>query len=416
MECTDKYDFDTPIDRTNTQSLKWDVAENELPMWVADMDFKTVPAVTKRLQKAVEHGIYGYSDSKEDYFAAVSGWYRDHFDWNTKQEWMIESWNEAVAGWWSRRHNWDIDKDWLVFCTGVIPSVSSIVRKLTTPNENVVIQTPVYNIFFNSIINNGRRVLENPLRYENGEYSIDWEDLKNKLANPQTSLMILCNPQNPSGKIWSKEDLSRIGELCARYYVTVVSDEIHCDLTDPGKEYIPFASVSDVCRDISITCVAPTKTFNIAGLQTAAVIVPHKNLRHKVWRALNTDEVAEPNAFAVWAAEAAYNYGDKWLDELRGYIYNNKRIVNEYVNDNITSIKVVQSEATYLLWLDCSAITDNSSELAAYIRNRTGLYLSAGNVYGGNGNQFLRLNIACPKAVLMDGLKRLEEGIRLAMN
>lgn len=391
MECTDKYDFDTPIDRTNTQSLKWDVAENELPMWVADMDFKTAPEIIEAVNKRAAHGVFGYSI-------------------------IPESWNEAVAGWWSRRHNWDIDKDWLVFCTGVIPSVSSIVRKLTTPNENVVIQTPVYNIFFNSIINNGRRVLENPLRYENGEYSIDWEDLKNKLANPQTSLMILCNPQNPSGKIWSKEDLSRIGELCARYYVTVVSDEIHCDLTDPGKEYIPFASVSDVCRDISITCVAPTKTFNIAGLQTAAVIVPHKNLRHKVWRALNTDEVAEPNAFAVWAAEAAYNYGDKWLDELRGYIYNNKRIVNEYVNDNITSIKVVQSEATYLLWLDCSAITDNSSELAAYIRNRTGLYLSAGNVYGGNGNQFLRLNIACPKAVLMDGFKRLEEGIRLAMN
>ena len=360
-------------------------------MWVADMDFKTAPEIIEAVNKRAAQGVFGYSI-------------------------IPESWNKAVASWWSRRHNWDIDKDWLVFCTGVIPAVSSIVRKLTTPNENVVIQTPVYNIFFNSIINNGRRVLENPLKYENGEYSIDWEDLKNKLADPQTSLMILCNPQNPSGKIWSREDLSRIGELCARYYVTVVSDEIHCDLTDPGKEYIPFASVSDVCRDISITCVAPTKTFNIAGLQTAAVIVPHKNLRHKVWRALNTDEVAEPNAFAVWAAEAAYNYGNKWLDELRGYIYNNKRIVNEYVNDNITSIKVVQSEATYLLWLDCSAITDNSSELAAYIRNRTGLYLSAGNVYGGNGNQFLRLNIACPKVVLMDGLKRLEEGIRLAVN
>ena len=239
MECTDKYDFDTPIDRTNTQSLKWDVAENELPMWVADMDFKTAPEIIEAVNKRAAHGVFGYSI-------------------------IPESWNEAVAGWWSRRHNWDIDKDWLVFCTGVIPSVSSIVRKLTTPNENVVIQTPVYNIFFNSIINNGRRVLENPLRYENGEYSIDWEDLKNKLANPQTSLMILCNPQNPSGKIWSKEDLSRIGELCARYYVTVVSDEIHCDLTDPGKEYIPFASVSDVCRDISITCVAPTKTFNLS--------------------------------------------------------------------------------------------------------------------------------------------------------
>ena len=237
-----------------------------------------------------------------------------------------------------------------------------------------------------------------------------------KVCDDKCRIFILCNPHNPGGICWSKETLQKLADFCYDHHLLVISDEIHCDLTDPGKEYIPFASVSDVCRDISITCVAPTKTFNIAGLQTAAVIVPHKNLRHKVWRALNTDEVAEPNAFAVWAAEAAYNYGDKWLDELRGYIYNNKRIVNEYVNDNITSIKVVQSEATYLLWLDCSAITDNSSELAAYIRNRTGLYLSAGNVYGGNGNQFLRLNIACPKAVLMDGLKRLEEGIRLAMN
>ena len=383
--------FDNIPNRRNTFSLKWDVSENELPMWVADMDFETAPCIKDALIERAKHGVFGYSIIPDEFF-------------------------ESIIGWWQRRHHITFEKDWMIFSTGVVPAISSIVRKITTPAENVLIQSPVYNIFYNSIFNNGRNILSSDLVYENGEYHIDFVDLENKLKNPQTTLMILCNPHNPIGKIWSREELAKIGELCHKYNVTVISDEIHCDLTDPGKEYIPFASVSDVCRDISITCVAPTKTFNIAGLQTAAVIVPHKNLRHKVWRALNTDEVAEPNAFAVWAAEAAYNYGDKWLDELRGYIYNNKRIVNEYVNDNITSIKVVQSEATYLLWLDCSAITDNSSELAAYIRNRTGLYLSAGNVYGGNGNQFLRLNIACPKAVLMDGLKRLEEGIRLAMN
>ena len=286
-----------------------------------------------------------------------------------------------------------------------------MVRKLTTPNENVLIQTPVYNIFFNSIINNGRRVLENPLVYKDGEYSINWTDLESKLSDPQTSLMILCNPQNPSGKIWDRETLKRIGELCQKYYVTVVSDEIHCDITDPGKEYIPFASVSDICRDISITCIAPTKTFNMAGIQTAAVVVPQKNLRHKVWRALNTDEVAEPNTFAISAAISAYKNGAEWLDELRQYISNNKQIVYDYVEANIPDISVVKSDATYLLWIDCSKLTKDSRRLAADIRKKTGLYLSAGSVYGKGGESFLRLNTACPASVLKDGLERLKNGL-----
>ena len=237
-------------------------------------------------------------------------------------------------GWWKTRHGFSIDKDWLIFCTGVIPAISSIVRKLTTPAEKVVLMTPVYNIFFNSVLNNGRVVLECPLDYSDGSYSIDYKALEKCLSDPQTSLMILCNPHNPIGKIWDAETLRRVADMCKKYSVTVISDEIHCDLTDPGCEYIPFASVSDTARLNSITCAAPTKSFNIAGLQTAAVIVPDPVLRHKVWRSLNTDEVAEPNVFAVDAVVAAYDEGAEWFDALRGYIYDNKKYAEEILDSS----------------------------------------------------------------------------------
>lgn len=380
-----KYDFDTLINRRGTDSLKWDVGENELPMWVADMDFGTAPEIKAAIMKRAEHGVFGYS-------VVPKGWY------------------EAYVGWWKERHGFLMEKDWLIFCTGVIPAISSMVRKLTTPAEKVVIQTPVYNIFFNSILNNGRQVLESPLHYDGREYEIDFSDLEEKLSDPQTSLMILCNPHNPAGKLWDKDTLFKIGELCEKYHVTVISDEIHCDLTDPGYEYVPFASVSKACRENSITCIAPTKAFNIAGLQTAAVVVPGEQLRHKVWRGLNTDEVAEPNAFAIWAAEAAFTEGGLWLSELREYIKQNREIAAAFIKENVPGIKAVPSHATYLMWLDCSKLTDDAAKLADFIREKTGLYLSEGNIFGGNGTGFLRLNLACPKSVLMDGLNRLKEG------
>lgn len=386
-----KYDFDEIIDRKNSNSIKWDVADGELPMWVADMDFKTAPSVLKALEDRVAHGIFGYGDVTDD-------------------------WYSAYGNWWKNRHGFELKKDWLIFCTGVVPAISSIVRKLTTPAEKVVIQTPVYNIFFNSILNNGRQVLESPLKYENGVYACDFDDLEEKLSDPQTSLMILCNPHNPVGKIWSREDLAKVGELCKKYNVTVVSDEIHCDLTDPEKEYIPFASVSETCREISVTCVAPTKTFNIAGLQTAAVSVPNAVLRHKVWRGLNTDEVAEPNAFAVCAAVAAFNGGGEWLDELRAYLFENKKAVREIVAEKIPELKVVPSEATYLLWLDCSSLDCDSREFAKFLRKETGLFVSNGSQYGHGGEHFLRLNVACPKSLVIDGLDRLERGVRAYLN
>ena len=378
--------FDEPVDRRGTHSLKWDVKENELPMWVADMDFHTAPGIIEALKNRVEHGVFGYSI-------------------------IPEEWNEAYCDWWEKRHHFHMEKDWLIFATGVVPILSSVVRKLTTPGENVLIQTPVYNIFFNSIVNNGRNVQQCPLSCNEGQYSIDFEALEEALANPQTTMMILCNPHNPVGKIWDRDTLAKIGELCHKHHVIVVSDEIHCDITDPGKEYVPFASASDICRDISITCVAPTKTFNIAGLQTAAAIVPNPFLRHKVNRGLNTDEVAEPNAFAIWAAVAAFNKGGEWLDALREYLYENKQLVKEFIEKEIPQLRLVPSEATYLLWLDCKKVCSDSRLLAESIREKTGLYLSDGVQYGRTGETFLRLNIACPRVRLEEGLKRLRKGI-----
>ena len=382
------YNFDKVVDRRGTDSMKWDVAENELPMWVADMDFQTAPEIIEALQKRVAEGVFGYTDVSDD-------------------------WYEAYINWWKSRHGFEIDSQWLMFCTGVIPAISSIVRKLTTPNEKVIIQTPVYNIFFNSIINNGCRPLENQLHYEDGIFTMDFEDLEEKMSDPQASLMILCNPHNPVGKIWSKEDLAKVGELAAKYGVTVISDEIHCDLVEPGKEYIPFASVSETCKDVSITCIAPTKTFSIPGIQTAAIFVPNRFLRHKVWRGINTDEVAEPNVFAAHAAVAAFNHGGQWLDELREYLFENRRRVEAYVDENIPQLHVVRGDATYLLWIDVSALGISSKELAARIRKETGLYLSAGTAYGDCGKDFLRMNVACTKATLEDGLGRLKSAIEI---
>lgn len=382
------FDFDTPLDRRGTGSMKWDVAPNELPMWVADMDFETAPAVRDAIARRAAHGAYGYTD-------------------------VTDAWAKSYTDWWYTRHGLDIRPDWLVFCTGVIPAISSTVRKLTTPAEKIIVLTPVYNIFFNSILNNGRVPLECPLDYNPATltYSLNFSRLEACLSDPQASLLILCNPHNPIGKLWDKETLSRIGSLCRAHGVVVLSDEIHCDLTAPDASYVPFASVSPDCRDNSVTCLAPTKAFNIAGIQTAAVMIPNPHLRHKVWRALNTDEVAEPNVFAVEAAVAAFTGGGDWLDALRAYIQSNRRHAEDFVKAEIPSLRVVPSEATYLLWLDCSAITEDSDALAESIRARTGLYLSAGAIYRGNGVRFLRMNIACPRCTLEDGLDRLKRAL-----
>ncbi len=380
------YDFDRITDRRGTGSLKWDVSERELPMWVADMDFQAAPAIRDAVLKRAEHGIFGYCV-------------------------IPDAWYEAYIKWWESRHHFRMEKEWLLFTTGVIPAVSSAVRKLTTVGENVLVQTPVYHIFFHSIANNGRNVMDVPLQYDGENYGIDFAELEEKLSDPQTTMMILCNPHNPVGKIWDRETLARIGELCFRHHVTVLSDEIHCDLTAPGREYIPFASVSDTCRNISVTCIAPTKTFNVAGIQTAAVVAADTVLRHKMRQGLCTDEAAEPNIFAVNTAIAAYTEGAPWLDALREYVDGNKRLVSEFLQKNLPEIKAVPSEATYLMWLDCGSLSGSSEEISRFLREKTGLYLSEGGQYGRGGEKFLRMNVACPRSLVEDGLNRLREGI-----
>ncbi|MBE2986735.1 pyridoxal phosphate-dependent aminotransferase [Campylobacter sp. RM9344] len=385
-----KYDFDTLVDRSGTNSSKWRTNGDELPMWVADMDFKAAPEILSAIQKRLDNGVFGYS-------------------------YIPNEWNEAICSWWQRRHGVKFEPNSMMFCTGIVPAMSSAVRKFTSVGDKVVVQAPVYHLFFNCITNNGRQVLSNDLVYENGEYCIDFDDLEEKLSDPLTTMMLLCNPQNPAGKIWSKTDLARIGELCYKYGVLVLSDEIHCDLTDPGKSYVPFASINEICAQNSITCVSATKAFNIAGLQTSAVIVPNKTLRVRMNRALNTDEVAEANAFAITATIAAFNEGEAWLDELNRYVYENKLLVKEFIERENLPIRLVPSDATYLLWLDCSKICENSSEFTKFLREKAGLWLNDGNAYRG-GKCFVRMNIATQKERVLEGLRRLKAGVLAYQN
>ncbi len=386
-----KYHFDSVSNRRALNSYKWDVKEGELPMWVADMDFDTAPEIKEVLQKRVEQGALGYNTVPDSFF-------------------------EAYISWWQSRHNFTLQKDWLMFCTGAVPAISSIVRKMTKPHDKVLLLTPVYNIFYNSILNNGREVLESPLVYKDGNYQLDFEDLENKLALAETTLMIFCNPHNPTGYVWTKAELEKIGQLCLKHGVLILSDEVHCDLTHPGQHYTPFASVSEEIAQITMTCLAPSKAFNIAGLQTSVISVPNEKLYKQVNRGLNTDEVAEPNSFAVQATEAAFNEAGQWLDELNYYLAANRTYLIEQVTKAFPEIKIVPAQATYLAWLDCSAISQNTKDLCAFIRQETGLILSDGAIFGGNGNIFVRWNYACPRALLEDGVSRFIQAINAYKN
>lgn len=390
-----KFDFDTPVDRRHTNSVKWDfAAEDEIPMWVADMDFKAAPAILDALEEKLRHGVFGYTSSDE-------------------------RWYEAYISWWKRRHGLTMQKDWLVFCAGVVPAISSMVRVLTQPDDNVVIQSPVYNMFYNSIRENGRNLVESELVYdrETGTYSIDFEDLEKKLSDPKTVLMILCNPHNPIGRIWSREELLKIGELCLKHHVMIISDEIHCDIVKPGCGYVPFASVSEELCMNSITCMAPTKAFNIAGLKTAAVMIADPDLRSRISTAFRREGVAETETFALPAAIAAFDESEDWLDQLNEYLFENRRVFEDYVSEHMPGVRAVPGEATYLVWLDISEPMKNmpegtSEDVSKILRKQAKVFVSSGHAYGTAGDHFLRVNIACPRSVMMEGLARLEAGLK----
>lgn len=381
-----KYDFDEIIDRRGTNCVKWDGAENPdvLPMWVADMDFRTAPAIIEALRSRVDHGIFGYTRVPQSYY-------------------------EAVTGWFARRHGWNIDKDWIIYTSGVVPALSAIIKALTVPGDKVLIQTPVYNCFFSSIRNNGCEIVESPLIYTDNTYSIDFDDLESKASDPKVKAMILCNPHNPAGRVWSRDELIRIGEICIRYDVVVIADEIHCELVMPGYEYTPFASISEEFSRHSVSCVSPSKAFNIAGLQIANIVCADAGRRAKIDRAININEVCDVNPFGVIALQAAYNEGGEWLDQLLEYIHGNYEYMRRFCEEHLPDFPITKSEGTYLVWMDCRKFGMTSAELEKVLIQDAKLWLNAGTMYGKDGEGFMRWNIACPRALMIEGLKRFEK-------
>lgn len=381
-----KYDFDEIIDRRGTNCVKWDSADNQdvLPMWVADMDFRTAPAITEALCSRVDHGVFGYTRVPQSYYAAVSGWF-------------------------ARRHGWNIDKDWIIYTPGVVPALSAIIKALTAPGDKVLIQTPVYNCFFSSIRNNGCEIVESPLVYADNTYSIDFEDLERKVSDPKVKAMILCNPHNPAGRVWSRDELIRIGEICIRHDVVVIADEIHCEIVMPGYEYTPFASISEEFSRHSVSCVSPSKAFNIAGLQIANIVCADAGRRAKIDRAININEVCDVNPFGVIALQAAYNEGAEWLDQLLEYIHGNYEYMRRFCEEHLPDFPITKLEGTYLVWMDCRKFGMTSAELEKVLIQDAKLWLNAGTMYGKDGEGFMRWNIACPRARMIEGLQRFEK-------
>lgn len=383
-----KYDFDKTIDRRATNSYKWDSApEGVLPMWVADMDFRTAPAIIDALQKRVAHGIFGYTRVPDAYY-------------------------DAVTSWFSRRHGWDIDREWIIYTSGVVPAVSAVIKALTVPGDKVIVQTPVYNCFFSSIRNNGCEIVSNPLRRTADTYEMDFDALERCAADPRAKVMLLCNPHNPAGRVWTPDELTRLGNICLRNGVTVVADEIHCELVYQGFKYTPFASLSDAFLHRSVTCVSPSKAFNIAGLQIANIVAFDNDLRSCIDKAININEVCDVNPFGVAATIAAYNEGEEWLNQLVDYLHGNYEAMAEFCRRELPEFPITRLEGTYLVWMDCSSLGMPSDALEHALLDDARLWLNAGTMYGAEGEGYMRWNIACPRSVMLDGLNRFLNFVR----
>ncbi|MCZ2466492.1 MalY/PatB family protein [Limosilactobacillus vaginalis] len=384
-----KYDFDTILDRQHTNSEKWDVKPGELPMTTADMDFKTAPEIMQAMKDKINAGAFGYEYPSQEYFDAVAHWYK------------IE-------------HNAEAQTSWMRFATGVIPSITASVNHLSHTGDNVLLMEPVYNTFYNSILNSGRHALASQLKYDRSTYtySVDWDDLEEKMSNPLTTLMILCNPHNPTGYVWSRDELMRIIKLAQKHGVIVISDEIHGDLVLKGPDYTPTFSLPEEYRQNLVTLVSTSKTFNVAALHAATGIVANPILRERFTRAINKYEVAEPNLLAIPGTIAAYTQGADWLHQLKKYLLDNREYLEQFISDNLPQLHVVPGTATYLVWIDVSEVTKDSNALAQKIRQETGLIINPGTYYHGNGNEFIRINIAYPLAQIKDGLTRLAKAIK----
>lgn len=376
--------FDDLITRRGTGSYKWDEPEGDdiIPMWVADMDFRVARPITDALRRRVEHGVFGYTLVTDEYY-------------------------DAVISWFSRRHGWTMRREWIQYTSGVVPAVSAVIKALTVPGDRVIVQTPVYNCFFSSIRNNGCEVSESPLIYAGGRYTMDFDDLERRAADPRARLMLLCNPHNPAGRVWTAEELLRINDICMRHGVTVVSDEIHCELVYDGHEYRPFASLSAGCLANSVTCCSPSKAFNTAGLQIANIISADADVRRRIDRAININEVCDVNPFGVAALIAAYNEGGEWLDSLLAYIKGNYTALCEFFAGRLPRVRIVPMEGTYLVWADISAFGMTSDQVTERLLTEGRVMVSSGTIYGQAGEGFIRINIACPRERMMEGLRRM---------
>jgi cystathionine beta-lyase len=380
------YSFDDFIERRNTYSVKWDETErifgvkDVLPMWVADMDFKAPAEVLEALVKRVEHGVFGYTS-------------------------IPASLKQAVCDWMAGKHEWQIDSKWLSFSIGVVPALATSIQAFTSPGDKVIVQTPVYYPFFQLVEKNNRELVLNPLQLTNGKYEMDFADLKEKIKGAK--LLLLCNPHNPGGRVWSKEELTKLGELCLEHNVIVVSDEIHSDLVFSGSRHTPFASISEEFAQNSVTCIAPTKTFNLAGLQSAISIIPNRTLKKQFDNVQQRQGFFTLNTFAVIGTEAAYRHGEQWLNRLLKYIEENVEFTCSFIEKHLPKLKVMKPEATYLVWMDCRKLQKSDLELKQLLLQKGRIAVEPGNKFGEDGSGFIRLNVACTREILQEALKRL---------
>ncbi len=383
-----KYNFDKIIERRGSHSVKWDWGKEDiLPMWVADMDFQTAPEVIQAISEKVSHGIFGYGTIPKNF-------------------------HDSVIDWWETNHNFRIEKDWLLPATGVLPSISAIIRTFVRPDEKIILQPPVYNHFFSILENYGCSIVCNDLKYEAGNYTVDFDDLEKKASDPKTKLLLLCNPHNPVGKVWTREDLEKIAEICSRNKVMVVSDEIHSDLIFNDRKHIPFVSVARDYNLQSVTCGSPCKTFNFSGMPVSYLISRDKAILEQTFKTLELQENCYPNPIAMEALMAAYTKGYEWKHELKNYLYENFILLENFCSEELPEIKVIPLEATYLVWLDCRAFGITSDELSKILLMKGKVWLNSGTMYGKSGEGFLRINIGCPRAVLKEGLERLKKALK----
>ena len=381
-----KYNFDERIDRRGTGCVKWDMAPDKdvLPLWVADMDFRAAPAILEAVKKRAEHGVFGYTVVEDDYYDAVISWFR-------------------------RRHQWNIKREEILYTTGVVPAMSVAVKALTMPGEKVIILSPDYNCFFSSVRNNGCEVVESVLVRTGSRFTVDWQDFEAKCADEKATVFLLCNPHNPTGRVWTKEELERMNDICLRHHVKVVSDEIHCELMMPGHVFQPFAAVSEACRQNSVILNSPSKSFNIAGLQAANIICSQPEWRRRLDRAININEVCDLNPFGPVALKAAYNESEDWIDELNQYLWGNYQALCAFAKEHLPQWDVCTLEGTYLPWIDITATDMTSQEYSDRLLSEAKVWVNPGTMYGPqSGEGYIRMNIACPRSILTEALQRIK--------